>query len=52
MHTPLAQVNESLRRDVAFNQQMVSAGSNYLLINGLAFDIANLDFYGGLARQG
>ncbi|GAX78494.1 hypothetical protein CEUSTIGMA_g5933.t1 [Chlamydomonas eustigma] len=43
-------VNESLRSAVAFNQQILSPGTNYMLINGITFDINTLDFFGLLDR--
>jgi hypothetical protein len=40
------QVNESLRSAVAYNQQILSPGANYMLINGLTYDINAMDFFG------
>jgi hypothetical protein len=41
------QVNESLRKAVTHNQQYLSPGMNFMLINGLAFDINDFDLFGG-----
>ncbi|GFH33684.1 uncharacterized protein HaLaN_33090, partial [Haematococcus lacustris] len=43
-------VNESLRAAVAHNQQFMSPGGNFMLINGLSFDINNFDLFGLLDR--
>ncbi|EFJ45735.1 hypothetical protein VOLCADRAFT_105823 [Volvox carteri f. nagariensis] len=43
-------VSSSLKNAVTHNQQMVSAGANFLLLNGLAVDVNNLDFFGFLSR--
>ncbi|MEW5302056.1 MAG: hypothetical protein WDW36_004866 [Sanguina aurantia] len=43
-------VNASLRNAVAANQQNLSPGANFLIINGLAMDVAELDLYGLLDR--
>ena len=48
----LPQVNESLRSAVAYNQQLISPGANFMLINGLAFDINAFDLYGELGQEG
>lgn len=43
-------VDEALRNSVQYNQQMVSPGANFMLINGLAVDVNNFDFYALMER--
>ncbi len=43
-------VTSSLRSAVTHNQQMISAGANFLLLNGIAVDVNSLDFYGRCLR--
>ncbi|GLI71786.1 hypothetical protein VaNZ11_017131 [Volvox africanus] len=43
-------VSSSLKSAVTHNQQFVSAGANFLLLNGLAVDVNNFDFFAFLTR--
>jgi len=43
-------VNDSLRAAVLHNQKMISHGSNFMLINGLAFDVSAFNLYTLLDR--
>ncbi|GIM08138.1 hypothetical protein Vretimale_12173, partial [Volvox reticuliferus] len=43
-------VSSSLRSAVTHNQQFVSAGANFLLLNGLAVDVNNFDLFAFLTR--
>jgi len=43
-------VDDALRKAVAANQQYVSPGANFMLLNGLAFDINSFDYYALMDR--
>ncbi|GIL48985.1 hypothetical protein Vafri_5482 [Volvox africanus] len=43
-------VSSSLKSAVTHNQQFVSAGANFLLLNGLAVDVNDFDFFAFLTR--
>lgn len=41
----VAQVPDSLRSQVTYNQRMLSPGANFIMLNGMMMEVKNFELY-------